>query len=64
VAAAGGPPRTRSIGGDEVGLFYPAYVAVDTDRRLFIADPGNARVVAVKLGYHATGRVPLGKGGP
>ncbi len=63
-AGAGGPPRPRSIGADEVGLFYPAYLAVDTDRRLFIADPGNARVVAVKLGYHATGRAPLGKGGP
>jgi len=49
----------RSIGGDEVGLFYPKYLAVHTDRRLFIADPGNARIVSVWLGYHATERVRL-----
>jgi len=58
---AGGPPKPRSIGGDEVGLFYPAYLAVDTDRRLFVADPGNARVVSVKLGYHSTERISVPK---
>jgi len=56
---AGGPPNTRSVGGDEVALFYAPYVATHTDRRLFIADPGNARIVSVRLGYHATERVPL-----
>ena len=56
--------------GDEVALFHGAYLATHTDRRLFIADPGNARVVSVKLGYHASERVALkdvprpGKGGP
>jgi len=59
LVAKGGPPNPRSIGGDEVGLFYPAYLATHTDRRLFIADPGNARIVSVKLGYHATERVAL-----
>ena len=49
----------RSIGGDEVALFYAPYVATHTDRRLFIADPGNARIVSVRLGYHATARVNL-----
>lgn len=49
----------RSIGGDEVGLFYACYVATHTDRRLFIADAGNSRIVSVKLGYHAEERVPL-----
>ena len=30
-----------------------------TDRRLFIADVANERVLSVKLGYHATERVAL-----
>ncbi len=40
-------------------MFYACYVAAHTDRRLFIADAGNARIVSVKLDYHATERVPL-----
>ncbi|MBM4031253.1 MAG: hypothetical protein FJ291_05640 [Planctomycetes bacterium] len=52
-------PRLRSIGGDEVALMHPQMLAVDSDRRLFISDLGNARIVSVKLGYHATERVPL-----
>jgi len=55
----GGPARPRSIGGDEVSLVYACYVATHTDRRLFIADVGNSRIVSVKLGYHATERVAL-----
>ena len=68
--ADGGPPKPRSIGGDEVGLFYAPYVATHTDRRLFIADVGNARIVSVRLDYHAGERVALkdvpgrGKGDP
>ena len=54
-----GPPTPRSIGGDETALFYAPYVATHTDRRLFIADPGNARVVSVRLGYHVEKRIPL-----
>lgn len=46
-------PNPRSIGGDEVPLFYPAFVGVDSDHRLFISDIGNSRIVSVKLGYHA-----------
>ena len=49
----------RSIGGDEVALFYPAYVGADTDRRLFVGDLGNARIVSVKLGYHVNEVIPL-----
>ncbi len=60
---AGGPPRPRSIGGDEVALFHGAYLAAHTDRRLFVADPGNARVLAVRLDYHRTARVALGAEG-
>jgi len=52
-------PRVRSIGGDEVALFHPCYLATQTDRRLFIADPGNSRILSVALGYHATQRVSL-----
>jgi len=52
--AAGGPPNTRSIGGDEVALFWPTDVATHSDRRLFVRDWGNARIVSVKLDYHAT----------
>ena len=54
----------RFLGGDEVALVRPAFVATDTDRRLFIADSGNARILSVKLDYRATevralSRVPL-----
>ncbi len=57
--AEGGPPQPKSIGGDEVALFHGAYLATETDRRLFIADPGNARILSVRLGYHAEARIPL-----
>ena len=59
--ADGGPPNPRSIGNDEVGLFHGAYVATHTDRRLFISDVGNSRVLSVKLGYHASEALPLGE---
>ncbi len=49
------------LGGDEVGFFHPAYVATHTDRRLFVADPGNGRIVSVKLGYHATATISIGE---
>ncbi|MFO7899082.1 MAG: hypothetical protein R6V58_08485, partial [Planctomycetota bacterium] len=55
----GGPPSPRSIGGDEVGLMHPMYLASHTDRRLFIADAGNFCIRSVKLGYHATETVAL-----
>ena len=55
----GGPAEPRSVGGDEVALFHGAYVGTHTDRRLFIADPGNGRILSVKLGYHATERIAL-----
>jgi DNA-binding beta-propeller fold protein YncE len=58
--ATGGPSNPHSIGGDEVALTHACYVAVHTDHRLFIADAGNARIVSVKLDYHATEKVRLG----
>jgi hypothetical protein len=57
--AKGGPAATRSLRGDEVALFHPCYLATHTDRRLFIADPGNARILSVKLGYHAEERTKV-----
>jgi hypothetical protein len=51
--------KPRSIGGDEVGLMYPNFVASHTDRRLFISDVGNSRIVSVKLGYHSEQKVLL-----
>ena len=56
---AGGPTSPRPAGGDEVALCHPSYVATHTDRRLFIADYGNYRILSVKLSYHATESVAL-----
>jgi DNA-binding beta-propeller fold protein YncE len=55
----GGPTKTNSIGGDEVGLFYACYVASHTDKRLFIADAGNTRILSVKLGYYVEEKIIL-----
>jgi hypothetical protein len=54
-----GSPEAKDLGGDETALFNPRYIATETDRRLFIADPGNNRVLSVKLDYHASERVAL-----
>jgi hypothetical protein len=61
LVAEGGPENAKPIGGDEVTLFHGAHLAVHTDKRLFIADTGNRRVVSVKLDYHVSESVPLGK---
>jgi sugar lactone lactonase YvrE len=55
----GSPGIPRSIGGDEVGLFDAQFVTTQTDQRLFVADVGNGRVLAVKLEYEKTERVRL-----
>jgi hypothetical protein len=52
-------PHRRAIGGDEVALFRPTHLATHSDRRLFIADGGNSRIVSVKLGYHVDHRTAL-----
>ena len=56
---AGGPKNTNSIGGDEVALFHAAYVATHSDKRLFIADAGNSRILSVKLNYHTNSTTAL-----
>ena len=60
---AGGPKAPRSVGDSEIALFHGAYLATHTDHRLFIADPGNGRILSVKLDYHDSAAVPL-KGVP
>lgn len=55
----GGPASPHAIGGDEVALFHGAYIAAHTDKRLFIADPGNHRILSVKLAYHVSERISL-----
>jgi hypothetical protein len=61
IVKEGGPANPRSIGGDEVALARPAYVATHSDRRLFIADYGNYRILSVKLEYHADETVKLSR---
>ncbi|PCJ52583.1 MAG: hypothetical protein COA79_23550 [Planctomycetota bacterium] len=55
----GSPKSVRSIGGDEVGLFHAPFLSVHTDKRLFIADLGNVRILSVKLNYHTEERISL-----
>jgi hypothetical protein len=54
-----GPGSLAPRGGDEVGLFHPCYVATHSDRRVFISDVANGRIVSVRLDYHATAQVTL-----
>lgn len=51
--------QPESIGGDEVSLVYANFTATHSDRRLFIADTGNTRILSVKLGYHTDHRTTL-----
>ncbi|MFO7900492.1 MAG: hypothetical protein R6V58_15710 [Planctomycetota bacterium] len=57
------PPTPRSIGGDETAIMHVQSVKVHDDRRLFLADGGNPCIRSVRLGYHASHRVPV-KGAP
>ena len=57
--AAGGPTSPRSIGGSEVAFMRVAYLATESDRRLYAADAANGRILSIKLGYHSEQRVGL-----
>ncbi len=57
----GGPQKPRSIGGDEVALVHAPYLTTHTDHRLYISDPGNGRILSVKLDYHANEVLSIGK---
>ncbi len=59
LVAEGGPPDARPMGGDEVALMHPCFVGTHTDRRIFISDYGNARIVSVRLDYHAEEKIAL-----
>jgi len=52
-------PLPRSVGGDEVALMHGQMLAVESDRRLFVSDLGNQRIVSVRLHYHANEKVAL-----
>lgn len=54
-----GPENTVSIGGDEVGLMNPRFLATESDRRLFIADIGNSRIVSVLLTYETEEKIAV-----
>ncbi|MCX7590399.1 MAG: hypothetical protein N2255_02100 [Kiritimatiellae bacterium] len=45
---------------DGICVFHPLNVAVETDRRLFVADPGNAVILSVVLEYRAVERISFG----
>ncbi len=45
--------------GDGVSLFYACYVGTHSDRRIFISDHGNGRIVSVKVDYHRDHYVAL-----
>jgi hypothetical protein len=58
-ADSAGPKSAVPLGGDEVGLTHGAYLATQTDKRLFVADPANDRIFSVKLDYYAMEKVAL-----
>lgn len=57
----GGPQNTKAIGGDEVAIMLGSYLAVQSDRRLFIADIGNYRIASVALNYYHSESISLSK---
>ena len=49
------------LGGNEIGMMMAHTVTVETDKRLFIADTGNERLLSVKLDYEVNVKIPIGK---
>ncbi len=54
-----GPKGLIKTAGDGIGFFNACYVATQTDRRIFVADRGNMRIVSAKLHYGASKTVSL-----
>lgn len=54
-----GPKNTTSIGGDEVALYHAPYLSTFSDKRLFISDGGNSRILSVKMDYHVNHNTKL-----
>ena len=46
-----GPKSLKPVGGDEVAMIHGAYLAIQSDKYLYIADIGNDRIISVKLNY-------------
>ncbi|MCK6472692.1 MAG: hypothetical protein L6R28_13190 [Planctomycetes bacterium] len=42
-----------------MALLRPTTLASQSDRRLFVTDAGNARILSIKLGYETSERIPL-----
>ncbi|MCK6470226.1 MAG: hypothetical protein L6R28_00650 [Planctomycetes bacterium] len=61
LTAEGGPAKPNALGGDETAIASAKFVAVHTDRRLFIADIGNQRILSVKLQYAKEAKAKLGE---
>lgn len=55
----GGPKNPRSIGGDEVAIISVKFLATHTDKRLFLADIANQRILSIKLFYHTEEKIKL-----
>ena len=55
----GGPKNPRSIGGDEVAIISVKFLATHTDKRLFVADIANQRILSIKLLYHTEEKIKL-----
>lgn len=47
----GGPAQTNSIGGDEVAIMHAQMLAVQSNKRLFLSDVGNERILSVLINY-------------
>jgi len=47
------------LGGNEIGIMAAHYVGVESDKRMFIADTGNQRILSVKLNYEVDATIPL-----
>jgi hypothetical protein len=56
-----GPSNPNSIGGDEVAIMHAQMLAVQSNKRLFISDLGNARVLSVLLDYQETKLLKINK---
>jgi hypothetical protein len=52
-------PRAGAAGDAPIAMVHGAYLATHTDHRLFIADSASDRIFSVKLGYHASEKIPL-----
>ena len=53
-----GPDSPVKVGGDEIAMSHVQYLS-GTDNYLCLSDAGNARIVVLKLDYHADETVPI-----